>query len=257
MRHQPNISPRVRRARIADLVRQEGEVKVDVLVKMFGASHETIRRDLSALADTGDVLKFHGGAKIPRRVEEGPFQERMTLNEPAKREIAAKTARLLRPGDTVFIDTGSTTLMCAQEFAQIDRLTVITNSALNAASVYKEGRVTKTYLVGGAFDGDNKETYGGMAIEQLSSFVGDHAVIGAAALNAKGGIMNANANEADVARAMMGRVDNVIIVADSGKFDQQATFSVCGFDKVNVLVSEAPPQGALADALAVAEVRVI
>ena len=119
------LGPRLRQEKIAEAVRRHGKVRVEQLAARFKTSHETIRRDLTALAETGRVQKFHGGAKRPREAEEGPFRERMTLNAVGKRMIAEKVARLIAPGETLMIDTGSTTLMCAEEISKIDGLTVI------------------------------------------------------------------------------------------------------------------------------------
>ena len=97
------LTPRLRQARIAELVRKHGQVTVEDLADRFGASLETIRRDLGALAETGAVQKVHGGAKLPPRRDEGPFRDRMTREEPAKRMIAALAARALSPGETLFV----------------------------------------------------------------------------------------------------------------------------------------------------------
>src|SRR3546814_2467064 len=106
----------------------------------FKTSHETIRRDLAVLAEAGAVLKVHGGARLPGRQEEGPFRERLASNAVAKRLIAEKVVGLISPGATLFIDTGSTTLMCAEEIGKIAGLTVITNSTRIAAVLAERGR---------------------------------------------------------------------------------------------------------------------
>ncbi|MQX35756.1 DeoR/GlpR family DNA-binding transcription regulator [Roseospira navarrensis] len=250
------MSPRVRQARIADMVRTRGTVTVEALARAFQASHETIRRDLTALSEAGVVQKVHGGAKVPSRREEGPFRDRMTQHEPAKREIAAKLARLIEPGETLLIDTGSTTLLCAQDLARIDRLTVVTNSTRIAATIADGGRASGVFLVGGAYDGDNRETVGPMAVRQLAAFHADRAILGAAALNARAGVADINVNEAHIAQAMVDLADSVVVVADSSKFDRHAAFTVCGFGQVDHLVCERAPDGTLAEALAASGVHV-
>ena len=256
MRAQKNLNPRVRQARIAEMVREQGSVTVDTLVERFGTSHETIRRDLTELAKAGRIDKVHGGAKLPNLREEGPFRQRMATNEPGKREIAAKVMRLVDPGDTLLIDTGSTTLFCAEEIARLEQITVITNSTAIAAAIAEGGRSAAIYLVGGTYDGDNRETVGPMAIGQLNTFHGDHAIISAAAVDSGSGIMDLNFDEAQVGRAMIGLADNVIVVADASKFDRRAPFAVCGLDRIHHLVSDRPPEGELAKALADAQVHV-
>lgn len=250
------LGPKLRQAKIAEAVRRHGKVSVEQLAARFKTSHETIRRDLSALAEAGSVQKFHGGAKLPRRQEEGPFRERMAMNAVAKRVIAEKAARLIAPGDTLFIDTGSTTLMCAEEIAKIGGLTVITNSTRIAAVMAERGNRTVIFLLGGRFDGDNKETVGPTAISEIQSFHADHALITIGALDCAAGATDFNFDEAQVARAMMENADSLIVVADATKFQRRAAFTVCPLERIAALVADRPPSGDLAAALAAAQVPV-
>jgi DeoR/GlpR family transcriptional regulator of sugar metabolism len=122
------MNPKARQSQILDLVRQHGRASVEELASRFSASRETIRRDLNVLSKAGIILKVHGAAKLPHAQGEGPFEQRMTEHASAKREIARRAAPLVGPGDTVFIDTGSTTLFYAEAIAKTDGLTVVTNS---------------------------------------------------------------------------------------------------------------------------------
>ncbi|WP_340115500.1 DeoR/GlpR family DNA-binding transcription regulator [Pelagibius sp. 7325] len=248
------LAPKLRRERIAEAVRRYGKVSVEQLAARFKTSHETIRRDLGLLAETGVVQKFHGGAKLPRVQEEGPFRERMTLNAVGKRIVAGKVARLIEPGQTVFIDTGSTTLMCAEEIAKIGGLTVITNSTRIAAVLAEHGNRTVIFLLGGRFDGDNHETVGPTAISEIQSFHADHALITIGALDEAAGATDFNFDEAQIARAMMDNADNLIVAADASKFQRRAAFAVCPLARIGALVSDRRPPGGLAAALAEAKV---
>ncbi len=250
------LGPKLRQEKIAEAVRRQGRVSVEQLAARFKTSHETIRRDLTALAETGRVLKFHGGAKRPREAEEGPFRERMTQNAVAKRVIAEKVARLIAPGETVMIDTGSTTLMCAEEICKIDGLTVITNSARIAAVLAEHGNRTTVFLLGGRFDGDNHETVGPTAIGEIQSFHADHALITIGALDQGAGATDFNYDEAQIAKAMLEAADNLIVVADSSKFERRATFTVCPLGRIDALVSDRFPTGPLGAALAEAKVTI-
>jgi len=251
-----SLSPKLRQEKIAEAVRRHGKVSVEQLAVRFKTSHETIRRDLTVLAEAGRVQKFHGGAKLPRRQEEGPFRERMAMNAVAKRVIADKAARLIAPGDTVFIDTGSTTLMCAEEIAKIGGLTVITNSTRIAAVMADHGNRTVIFLLGGRFDGDNQETVGPTAISEIQSFHADHALITIGALDAEAGATDFNFDEAQVARAMLENADNLVVVADASKFQRRAAFTVCPLERIGALVTDRPPPQDLNSALVAAGVAV-
>lgn len=248
--------PRLRQEKIAATVRRQGRVSVEQLALRFKTSHETIRRDLAALAETGAVLKVHGGAKRPRQQEEGPFRERLAMNAVAKRMIAEKAARLIAPGATLFIDTGSTSLMCAEEIGKIAGLTVITNSTRIAAVLAERGNRTSVFLLGGRFDGDNHETVGPTAIAEIQGFHADRALITVGALDESAGVTDFNFDEAQIARAMIDNADGLIVVADASKFDRRAAFTVCPLGRITALVTDRRPQGRLMAALSAAGVAV-
>jgi DeoR family glycerol-3-phosphate regulon repressor len=247
--------PRLRQEKIAEAVLRQGRVSVEQLALRFQTSHETIRRDLSALAEAGRVLKVHGGAKLPRQREEGPFRERLAMNAVGKRVVAEKAARLISPGQTLFIDTGSTTLMCAEEIGKIAGLTVITNSTRIAAVLAEHGNRTSVFLLGGRFDGDNHETAGPATITGVQAFHADHALITIGALDEAAGATDYNYDEAQVARAMLENADNLIVVADASKLQRRAAFAVCALDRINALVTDRSPQGTLLSALSTAGVE--
>ena len=235
------MKPRQRQAQIADLVENKGEASVDYLAGVFAVSSETIRRDLSLLAETGVVQKVHGGAKRSRLFAEGSFQERMSQNTAGKAVIAEKLTKLVEPGDTIFIDTGSTTLACAHRLASIKNLTVITN-CVRIAHVIGEGPgESQIYLIGGAYRTGNGQTVGPQAIEHIRSFQADHAVIAVAALDQNAGAMDAAIEEAHVARAMVDCSNSLIIVADASKFERKAAYRVCELKEIDVLVSDQLP----------------
>jgi len=113
------MRPDERRENIVRLVHKSGEISVEQLAFALGVSRETIRRDLATLDAGGRLKKFHGGARMRSSLTaepaaEGPFALRMAENLAAKRRIAHAAARLLAPGDAVFIDTGTTTLVLAE-----------------------------------------------------------------------------------------------------------------------------------------------
>lgn len=249
------MKPRDRKARILEIVGQAGEASVESLARTFDVSVETVRRDLFDLASTGALHKVRGGARRIRLHTEGSFGERMLEHAAAKAEIGRKLATLISPGDTLFLDTGTTTLACAGELARLKRLTVITNSIRIAQKVGDASRGHRVYLLGGSYAADNAETAGPLAIDQVDAFQADHAVLTVAALDAEAGAMDADFDEAQIARAMIANARNVIVLAHAQKFGRRAAFRVCRLDEIDVLVSEKVPVGDLATALAAAQVE--
>lgn len=242
------MKPKHRQAQISELVSKTGEASVDALASRFSVSAETIRRDLGRLAKDGVIQKVHGGARRSPLLAEGSFLERMAENADAKAEIARKLVPLIAPGDTLFMDTGSTTLACAQELASVPGLTVITNS-VRVARTLSGGGEARVFLLGGAYRADNAQTVGPIAIEQIHGFQADHAIITVAALDASVGTMDADIEEAQVARAMIECSRRLIVVADATKFDRKAAFRVARLADLDILVTDRAPSTALAAAL--------
>ncbi len=222
------MTPEERRNEIINMVRTETRASVEQLAEALNASRETIRRDLSELDSRGFLRKVHGGAVIsePDTADslEGPFSARMAQNLKAKRAIAKAAASLLKAGDSVLIDTGSTTLVLAEELSAIAGLTVITNSAAIAALAAK-GPESKVFLIGGEYRRSGQENVGEIAVQQISQFRAMHAILTVAAV-AETGYMDHDFQEAQVARAMSRQAASVTILADSSKMGRLGVFEV-------------------------------
>jgi DeoR family transcriptional regulator, glycerol-3-phosphate regulon repressor len=104
------------------------------------------------------------------------------------------------------------------------------------------------FLIGGRYGSDNRETLGAMAIAQLDLFRADRAVLTVAAIDADG-VMDADFEEAQVARAMIDRARHTIVVADGSKFERTAAFKVCDLGDIDMLISDREPSPELAEAL--------
>lgn len=233
---------------------------VDALAELLGTSRETIRRDLTDLAERGRVRKIHGGATTaePRFSEadvEGSFQGRLLENADAKRAIARRAIQLFQPGDTLFVDTGTTTLWFAEELSTATGLTVITNSAAIAAFAAR-GPSNSTFLVGGEYRADGMENLGPLAVEQISQFHAIHAVLAVGSVETVG-ILDFDLQEADVARAMIAQARSVTVLADASKFGRGGLIKVAGLDAVARVVTEAAPPDEIAGALNDAGTEVI
>jgi len=251
------MKPRTRQDAIVNVVGEKGRVTVEELADLLGASRETIRRDLTSLSEQGKLRKFHGGAALPRQDVEGPFQARMAVNARLKRQIAITATSIFEPGDTLFIDTGTTTLNFAEELAKCSGLTVITNSSAIARVISLSETDSRVFLIGGEFQGDNQETVGTLAIDQIRVFRTRHAVLTVGGLDANAGAMDFNIEEAQVARAMIEQAELVTVLADSSKFDCNALFEVCKFDKIDTLVCDQAPTGDLLASLKKMQVNIV
>lgn len=258
------MTPAERRALIVEIVQSRERVTVERLSARLGVSRETVRRDLGALDRTGAVRKVHGGAVAgapPRHgarddpaFVEGPFERRMVEHPAAKRAIGLAAAALLRPGDSLFIDTGSTTLRFAEALGGVARLTVITNSAA-IAELAGRGDGARIYLVGGEYRRGGQESVGAMAVQQIGQLRAAHAFLTVGSLDASG-IADYDLQEAQIARAMIERAGAVTVLADAAKFDARAVFPVAPLTGLARVVTDALPSS-LRPALTSAGVEIV
>lgn len=252
----PTFRPSIRKAAICDFIEQRNQASVEELAEKFNTSPETIRRDLNFLADTGQIRKVHGGAKSATHKGESHFDERMKQNLRAKQIIAEKLVKSVSNGQTLFIDTGSTTLICAQALMQVKNLTVITNSVRIASTFASSKSGSKAYLLGGEYRNDNNQTVGPATLNEIGRYHVDQAIITIAALDEVRAMDYSN-DEAQVARAMIKSADLVTLVVDSSKVNKKATFEVCELQGIDRLILDKAPDEKLIAALASAEVKVL
>lgn len=249
------LSAKDRRHRIAGHISTEGVVTVEALALRFDVSAETIRRDLARLDAAGHLRKVHGGARPLRLHSESSFEERMTEDADAKHLIAQKLCAEVREGDTLFIDTGSTTLIACAALAKVPGLTVITNSVRNAQVMAETRNRHQIFLLGGAFGGPDNQTTGAMALEQIDRFQADHAILTCVGLDPVAGVTNANLLEAEIARAMIGHSESVIFLCTSAKIGRRAAHRVCDIGTIGAILTESAVSAAVQEALSSAGVR--
>ncbi len=244
-----------RQAAILQNLDLHGSCIVTGLAEQFAVSDETIRRDIKALANKGLVERVHGGAVLPDLFREPDFQKRLNRNAEAKKAIARAAAAQVRDGDSLMLDTGSTTAYLARALTQRSDLMVVTNCAEIARTLATNGR-NKVYLAGGEFRADDTASFGAAAIRFVERFRVRHAVLSIGAIAADDGFMDFHLSEAEFSRAVIARANRVMIVADHSKFAAQAPIQVCGFAEVDVLITDQTPPDAIALRLHEAGVRV-
>ena len=205
-------------------------------------SLETVRRDVKPLARDGSILKMHGAIGLPSFAGEAPFERRMRENAEAKRAIARNVAATIRDGESVMLDTGTTTSFLARELLGHRRLTVVTNSS-DIARTLATVNGNKVYMAGGELRSDNGAAFGVSAIEFVSRFTVNHAVISIGAVDAQRG--------RDGLRSRRGRVrphGAVARHAPAGghrphQIRPAGLVQVCGFDGFDELATDrAPPR---------------
>ena len=251
------MKPDERRDRIATLVREASKVSVDELADLLDTSRETVRRDLALLSEQGVLRKVHGGAVPAQTALESPLGDRRATARAEKIAIGKAAAALFAPGDSLLIDSGSTTAYFAEALGRAGAFTVITNSVLVAGELWAAPNRSEVYLTGGRYFGEGHEVLGSLVVEQIQRLHADHAVLTIGAINGLGRFMDFNPEEAFVARAMVASARHTTVLADSRKLDRHALFQVCEATQVDRLVTNRPPEPAMARLLEAAEVEIV
>ncbi|MBX3567774.1 MAG: DeoR/GlpR transcriptional regulator [Rhizobiaceae bacterium] len=243
-----------RHGEILRLVQEAGTITIADLATRLGVSLETVRRDVKPLTGDGSVLKMHGAIGLPALAGEAPFERRMRENADAKRAIARAVAATIKDGDSVMLDTGTTTSFLARELTAHRRLTVITNSS-DIARTLATVNGNKVYMAGGELRSDSGAAFGGSAVDFVSRFSVNHSVISTGAVDAVMGVMDFDLEEAEFARMVLSRGARRLVVTDHSKFGRQGLVQVCGFEGFGELFCDRAPPADLAAALSTAGVR--
>lgn len=247
--------PSKRQTEIATLIEREGAMSIAALAATLGVSSETIRRDVQDMADGGLVVRTHGAVGLAGQLGEAPFQKRMRENAEAKRLIARALAATIRDGESVMLDTGTTTSFLARELVRHRNLTVITNSSDIARTLATQNG-NRVYMAGGELRPDSGAAFGKSALDFVARFSVAHAVISAGAVD-ETGVMDFDLDEAEFARTVLSRGERRVVVTDRTKFGRRGLISVCPFADLTELFTDAPPPGPVAAALAAAGARLI
>ncbi|MDH5531776.1 MAG: DeoR/GlpR family DNA-binding transcription regulator, partial [Paracoccaceae bacterium] len=167
-----------RHSEILKILEAEGTASISALADQLGVSLETVRRDVRPLTETGRIVRIHGAVGLAGQIGEAPFQKRMRENAAAKQIIAKALATTIRDGDSLMLDTGTTTSYVARELMGHRRLTVITNSS-DIARTLATVNGNRVYMAGGELRSDSGAAFGKSALDFVARFTVNHAVISA------------------------------------------------------------------------------
>src|SRR5579862_163245 len=245
---------RHRQSLILQAVRSDGSARVSDLTQRLGVSDMTIRRDLEILARDGLVEKVHGGAVLPGAPPAGHepgLEVKLVLERPEKNAIARAAARLVRPGTAIAVTAGSTTLALAQCLLDVPGLTIVTNSlpVMNAFSGTRglDGAADSVILTGGVRTASDA-LVGPMADLTIRSLHFDLLFLGCFGFDADAGLTTPNLAEAETNRALIRVARRVVLLADHTKWGVVSLSSFARLNEVDVLVTDALPADARAQA---------
>jgi DeoR family transcriptional regulator of aga operon len=211
-----------RRRAILESLNRHGRVLVTELARQFDTSQVTIRKDLEVLHAQGLVHRTHGGA-LPSRegaLEDPTLREKEKLRRAEKLHIAASAARLVKEGQVVILDSGTTTTGIARALRNFRNVTIITNAVNIAAEL--SGAPVEVILTGGALRKNSFSLVGPIAEETLHRLNADILFLGVDGFDVHYGLSTPNLLEAKVNRVMVEVAKRTVVVCDSSKFGRRS-----------------------------------
>ena len=228
----------MRRDKILEMIQEDGHVKVTDLSHIFKVSEVTVRQDLERLDNEGIIVREHGGAylkSVSSQVRSFTLQQRDNTDK--KILIGRKAAGLVSNGDTIILDSGTTTTELAKNLAGKKDLTIITN-ALNIAVMLGGELSINVIMTGGEFKAPTLSLTGQKAAAFFNDLHVDKLFLATAGISLKSGLTYPSISDLVVKKAMIDAADVVYLLADSTKIGKSSLASLGALSLVDYLITD-------------------
>ena len=244
-----SIIPAGRLQKIMEYMKEHGSVQIKELADYLDVSDATVRRDLDDLDTQGLLVRTHGGA-VRKNDNTSSFEwqhnEKLTIMLHEKKQIAKLAASFVHEGDTILLDSGTTTYYLASELSDVPNLTVITYDLFIGGNLVLHP--TSTMIVTGGIrrQGYNNVLLGSMVEDYVRNIRVDKAFLGADAIDVDFGISNTNVMEASIKRLLVQAGKQVILIGDHSKLGRMALIKVCDLTDIDgVIIDKAIDENSL------------
>ena len=231
--------PAQRRDVLLTRLSEDGRIVVKELAPRLGVTEDSLRRDLRELAAEGRCQRVYGGA-LPVSPATADYATRRDLAVDSKRNVAARAAALIRPGSTVILDGGSTTLAVARQLPAELVATVVTHSPTVAAALVEHPRV-EIFLIGGRVFKHSAVASGAAAVEAAAGVNADLFLLGVTGIHPHAGLTTGDSDEAAMKRALARRAADTYVLGSEEKIGAASQFAVLPLDEVAGVITDADP----------------
>jgi DeoR family transcriptional regulator of aga operon len=229
-----------RRQQISALVREHGSVQVTPLAERFGVSMQTIRKDLHFLTKRGVMERSYGGAISSTAINvtsEPPVEAKRSIHTDEKVRIGRLAASMVMPGESIVLDSGTTTLQVARHLPDDEDITVVTND-FDVLAALSEKKHLKIVVLGGVLRRKNMAFYGAQTVSALDDLHVDKLFLGIDGFDVERGITTHYEPEAILNRKMVQAARQVIAVGDSSKFGRVCLHRIINVSEIDALVTD-------------------
>ncbi len=211
---------------------------VEELAKRLNVTSMTIRRDLKYLESVQVVSRTFGGAVLKAKLTmELPHQDKLMKNKEEKERIAIAAADLVKDGQTIILDAGTTTMEIAKQLTKKQKLTIITNDILIAAYLVLSSNFA-IYCTGDRVQNITGACMGSRAIQFLKEMYADITFIGASSIDVDLGMSAPTFEKAELKKEMILSAEQVILVADKSKFNKRSINKICSLEEFSLIISD-------------------
>jgi DeoR/GlpR family transcriptional regulator of sugar metabolism len=242
-----------RKTYLLEILGKTGRIVAKDVSRELSLSEDTIRRDLRELAADGRLTRVHGGA-LPVSPSTGNLDARRDLALDEKAKLASVACRLIKPGQVVFMDGGTTHLELIRRLAPGLKATIITHSPSIAVAL-EHHLAIETILIGGRLFRHSMVAVGAETLEAISRMRADMCFLGVTGIHASEGLTTGDREEAAVKRALAERAAETVVLATQDKLGAASAFRIVNVDKISTLIVTS--QGRIAAAIGSANVKVI
>ncbi len=239
-----------RRAAIMNMLERSASIQVADIARTFDVSSVTARGDLDALAAAGKLRRTHGGAvSLHKTLTVSVQDQRVNVNVEAKQAIAREAVKLVRNGDTILVDSGTTALEFVRMLDVRSGITVITFDITIADFIDESLPTVNVIMLGGELRKGHRYLYGPLTLSALRTLHANMAVICPGAFVARRGFMTDYPQMAEIKNAAIECADHAVALMDASKLAARGTYAFAKLSDVDTLVVDQDETGALADAL--------
>lgn len=229
----------LRQSEILEVARTDGRVIVEMLAEKFHVTLQTIRRDLTELADAGLLERIHGGAVLRTGVSNFGYEERRRMNDADKAAIGRACARAIPNNSSMILNLGTTTEAVARELLNHVNITVVTNN-INVANILLANESCEIMVAGGVLRRSDGGLVGDLTSDFINQFKVDYAIIGASALDMDGDLLDYDLPEVRVSRAIIRQSRQVYLVTDGSKLGRSAPVKLASLSEIDTVFTDRP-----------------
>lgn len=231
------MAPNIRQTEILEIARQDGRVEVETLARRFDVTLQTIRRDLTELAATGQLERVHGGALPRSGVTNIGYEARRRMNATAKAAIARACAAQIPDESSIILNLGTTTEAVARALIHHRDLTVVTNN-MTVANILVANPGCEILLAGGALRRSDGGLVGALTTQFIEQFKVDFAIIGTSALDADGDLLDFDLDEVRVSRTILRQARQSFLVTDHSKLGRSAPARIASLSELDAIITD-------------------